>query len=143
MASDASIESKPCFARRKHDVETEIETSDNEQVADGKIVAIDDDPLTLRLLSAHLSKAGHSFQTAATGTAGLDLIDDSTSVAVVDLRLPDLSGFQILQYLQENHQTVQVIVLTVSDDVSDAVEAMRSGAFQFVTKPFDPQEFLV
>ena len=111
--------------------------------AHGSIVAIDDDPLTLRLLSAHLGNAGYFFQTAETATAGLELIDDTTTVAVVDLKLPDLSGFQILQYLKEHHPTVQVIVLTGSDDVSDAVEAMRAGAFQFVTKPFDPQEFLV
>ena len=109
----------------------------------GNIVAIDDDPMTLRLLAAHLGKAGHKVQTAETGTAGLELIDDSTSVAVVDLKLPDLSGFQILQHLKEHQPTVQVIVLTGSDEVSDAVEAMRAGAFQFVTKPFDPQEFLV
>lgn len=109
----------------------------------GSIVAIDDDPMTLRLLSAHLNNAGHSVQTAKTGTAGLELVTDSTSVAVVDLKLPDLSGFQILEYLTKHHPTVQVIVLTGSDEVSDAVEAMRAGAFQFVTKPFDPQEFLV
>jgi len=111
--------------------------------ASGKIVAIDDDPMTLRLLAAHLCKAGHEVQTAENGTDGLDLIDDSTSVAVVDLKLPDLDGFQILHYLKEHHPNVQVIVLTGSDDVSDAVEAMRAGAAQFVTKPWDPAEFLV
>jgi len=109
----------------------------------GSIVAIDDDPLTLHLLSAHLNKAGYRTETAETGTAGLELVNDDTAVAVVDLKLPDLNGFQILQYLKEHHPTVQVIVLTGSDDVSDAVEAMRAGAFQFVTKPFDPSEFLV
>lgn len=109
----------------------------------GSIVAIDDDPLTLRLLSSHLDKAGFSVRTAETGTAGLELVDDKTAVAVVDLKLPDLNGFQILRYLKEHHPTVHVIVLTGSDEVSDAVEAMRAGAFQFVTKPFNPSEFLV
>ena len=107
------------------------------------VVAIDDDPLTLRLLTAHLSNSGYSVRTAETGTAGLELIDDDTAVAVVDLKLPDLSGFEILHYLKQHHPTVHVIVLTGSGDVSDAVEAMRAGAFQFVTKPFDPSEFLV
>ena len=107
------------------------------------IVAIDDDPLTLHLLSSHLNKAGYGVQIAETGTAGLELVNDETAVAVVDLKLPDLNGFQILQHLKKHHPTVEVIVLTGSDDVSDAVEAMRAGAFQFVTKPFDPSEFLV
>ena len=107
------------------------------------VVAIDDDPLTLRLLTAHLSNSGYSIRTAETGTTGLELIDDDTAVAVVDLKLPDLSGFEILHYLKQHHPTVHVIVLTGSGDVSDAVEAMRAGAFQFVTKPFDPSEFWV
>lgn len=138
MAPDATIDSEIAPTGRQSDTNS---ASQDSELA--KIVAIDDDPLTLRLLSAHLGKAGYRCETADTGTAGLDLIDDSTAVAVVDLRLPDLSGFQILQYLKEHNPNVQVIVLTVSDDVTDAVEAMRSGAFQFVTKPFDPQEFLV
>lgn len=108
-----------------------------------QIVAIDDDPLTLRLLTAHLSGAGLSVRTAETGATGLELIDDDTAVAVVDLKLPGLNGFQILHYLKQHHPTVQVIVLTGSGDISDAVEAMRAGAFQFITKPFDPGEFLV
>ncbi len=113
------------------------------QTRPADIVAIDDDPLTLRLLTAHLSNAGFSVRTAETGTAGLELIDDDTAVAVVDLKLPDLNGFQILHHLKKHHPAVHVIVLTGSGDISDAVEAMRAGAFQFVTKPFDPSEFLV
>ena len=138
MAPESLIDSNAADPRSQNEPVTQ-----SPNLAHGSIVAIDDDPLTLRLLSAHLGNAGYSFQTAETATAGLELIDDSTSVAVVDLKLPDLSGFQILQYLKQHHPTVQVIVLTGSDDVSDAVEAMRAGAFQFVTKPFDPQEFLV
>ena len=118
-----------------------LEASDSG--ASGKIVAIDDDPLTLHLVKAHLDNAGHSVQTCETGARGLELIDDSVDVAVVDLHLPDLSGMQILRQLQQHHATVQVIVLTGSDQINDAVEAMRAGAFQFVTKPFDPGEFLV
>ena len=124
MAPDATIDSEIAPTGRQSDTNS---ASQDSEIA--KIVAIDDDPLTLRLLSAHLGKAGYHCETADTGTAGLDLIDDSTAVAVVDLRLPDLSGFQILQYLNEHNANVQVIVLTVSDDVTDAVEAMRSGAF--------------
>jgi DNA-binding NtrC family response regulator len=109
----------------------------------GRIVAMDDDPLTLRLLSAHLQKAGHAIETAASGTGGLELIDESTAVALVDLRMPELDGFQVLQQIQQHYPTVQVIVLTGSEEVSDAVQAMREGAFQYVTKPFDPAQLVV
>ncbi len=109
----------------------------------GGIVAIDDDPLTLRLVSAHLTKSGLAHFTALTGTQGLELVDGNTAVVVVDLELPDLSGFHILEYLQQHHPNVQVVVLTGSDNVNDAVAAMRAGAFQFVSKPFVPDQFLV
>lgn len=107
------------------------------------IVAIDDDAITLRLLTAHLEAAGHSIRTAESGAQGLELINESTSVALVDLRLPDLTGFQVLDYIRENHPSTQVIVLTGSEDVEDAVKAMRQGAYRYVTKPFDPEELTV
>lgn len=109
----------------------------------GRIVAMDDDPMTLRLLQMHLGKAGMTIQTANSGTDGLELIDDETAVALVDLRMPDLSGFDVLRHLGQHHPTVQVIVLTGSEEISDAVQAMREGAFQFVTKPFDPAQLIV
>ena len=72
------------------------------------VVAIDDDPLTLRLLTAHLSNSGYSVRTAETGTVGLELIDDDTAVAVVDLKLPDLSGFEILHYLKQHLSLIHI-----------------------------------
>lgn len=115
----------------------------SKQKSTGRIIAIDDDPMTLRLLTAHLNKAGHQIETAENGTAGLELLNDSTAVALVDLRMPDLTGFQVLQYVQQNHPGVHVIILTGSEEISDAVQAMRDGAFQFITKPFDPEELVV
>ncbi|QEG23026.1 sigma-54-dependent transcriptional regulator [Mariniblastus fucicola] len=145
MAFNATIQHQSGHTRRGSDspADSRSQPSPEHGPKVGSIVAIDDDPLTLRLLSAHLSKAGYDHKTADNGTDGLELVDDSTAVVVLDLRLPDLSGFQILQYLKEHHVNVQVIVLTGSDQVKDAVEAMRAGAFQFVTKPFDPDQFLV
>ena len=108
-----------------------------------KLVVIDDDPMTLRLVSRHLTKAGYQVVTANDGRSGLEQIDDSTAVALIDLKMPELDGFSVLRKLQQERPTVQVIVVTGSDDVSDAVQAMREGAFQFLTKPFDPGQLLV
>lgn len=108
-----------------------------------QIIAIDDDPMTLRLLRAHLQAAGHSIDVAENGADGLELVNDSTAVALVDLRMPGLDGFQVLESLRQSHPNVNVIILTGSEEVSDAVQAMRQGAFQFITKPFDPNELVV
>jgi DNA-binding NtrC family response regulator len=108
-----------------------------------KIIAIDDDPMTLRLLKNHLGKAGYSIETAENGAIGLQLIDESTAVALVDLRMPELDGFEILRQLRARKCSTKVIVLTGSSEVTDAVQAMREGAFHFVTKPFNPSQMVV
>ena len=104
---------------------------------------MDDDPLTLRILTKQLDSAGYDIATAKDGTSGLALIDDSTAVALIDLRMPDLSGFDVLRHLRQHHPQVQAIILTGSEDVNDAVQAMREGALHYVTKPFDPKQLLV
>ena len=113
------------------------------QVVRCNVVAMDDDPLTLRILTKQLDSAGYDIATAKDGTSGLALIDDSTAVALIDLRMPDLSGFDVLRHLRQHHPQVQAIILTGSEDVNDAVQAMREGALHYVTKPFDPKQLLV
>jgi DNA-binding NtrC family response regulator len=109
----------------------------------GRIVAIDDDPMTLRLLKSHLGKAGYSIETAENAAIGLQLVDDSTAVALVDLRMPGLDGFELFRQLRALKPSTKVIVLTGSSEINDAVQAMREGAFHFVTKPFNPSQMVV
>ncbi len=109
----------------------------------GNVVAIDDDQMTLRALQGHANRHGYRLQAAENAASGLQLINDTTSVALVGLRMPDIDGFECLKFVRESYPHVQVIVLTGSSETSDAVEAMRAGAFQFITKPFDPKQLLV
>jgi DNA-binding NtrC family response regulator len=107
------------------------------------IVAIDDDPLTIRALQSHLKRGGYRVATANQAMQGLDLIRSETAVALVDLHLPDLSGMDCLRYIRQNYPETQTIILTASSDTKDAVAAMREGAFQFLTKPFNPSQLLI
>ncbi len=109
----------------------------------GSIVAIDDDPMTLRLLQGLLKGSDYRIQVSTDASSGLKLIDASTSVVLVDLQMPEVSGFDCLRHIRKNHPQVQVIVVTGSSQTSDAVEAMKAGAFQYVTKPFDPKQLRV
>ncbi len=118
----------------------EVTTSHDER---GSIVAIDDDPMTLRLLQGLLKGSDFRIQVSTDASTGLKLIDASTSVVLVDLQMPEVSGFDCLRYIRKNHPEVQVIVVTGSSQTSDAVEAMKAGAFQYVTKPFDPKQLKV
>ena len=109
----------------------------------GSIVAIDDDPMTLRLLQGLLKGSDYRIRVSTDASSGLKLIDASTSVVLVDLQMPEVSGFDCLRHIRKNHPQVQVIVVTGSSQTSDAVEAMKAGAFQYVTKPFDPKQLRV
>ena len=109
----------------------------------GSIVAIDDDPMTLRLLQSLLKGTKSQIRISTDAAAGLKMVDNSTSVVLVDLRMPEVSGFDCLRHIRKNHPHAQVIVVTGSSQTTDAVEAMKAGAFQYVTKPFDPRQLRV
>ncbi|MEM7454499.1 MAG: sigma-54 dependent transcriptional regulator [Planctomycetota bacterium] len=107
------------------------------------VVAIDDDPVALRALETHLSRRGCIVQTSGNGSDGLELIDDSVAVALIDMRMPGLSGLDCLRYIKQYHSSVKVIIVTGSSDVGVAVEAMKKGAFQYVCKPFIPESLSI
>jgi DNA-binding NtrC family response regulator len=103
-----------------------------------QVLVIDDDPVALLAVTRHLKSRGFDVISADTGEAGLSKVVEKTSVALIDLRMPGLDGFACLKYLRENHPTIKVIMLTASSDIDDAVTAMKEGAFQYISKPFDP-----
>jgi len=137
------IEIETAAAERSIEGSTGQDQGRSDPSTQGTIVAIDDDAMTLRVLQNQLRKCGYRVQTAGDAATGLQLLDDATAVALVDLHMPHVSGFECLRYIRKNHPQVQVIILTGSTETEDAVEAMRAGALQFVTKPFDPQQLQV
>ena len=106
------------------------------------ILAIDDEPQMRRLLTIALESAGYHVATAGTGQEGLAMIAGHRhDLILLDLGLPDISGLLLLKQLREWTQT-PVIILTVQDHESDKIEALDSGADDYVTKPFNTGELL-
>lgn len=104
-----------------------------------KLVAIDDDELTLLALRRVLKDFEYPVFSTTKAVEGLSHINEDTAVVFLDLNMPDLSGWDCLSFIRKEFPHVQVIILTGSTEVSDAVEAMRQGAFQYMTKPFTAQ----
>lgn len=102
-------------------------------------VLIVDDEKNIRLtLSIALEQLGISVDTASTGTEALEkLAEKSYKVILLDLRLPDLDGMEILRHLAEMRPEIKVIVITAYGSIDLAVEAMKLGAVDFLPKPFD------
>ncbi len=101
-----------------------------------RILIVDDDEAVLKGLSEYFSRLGYQVVRAATGQQGLDGFESQEpDVTILDLRLPDIDGMQILEILRR--ERALVILLTGYGDIPTAVRAMQLGAENFLTKPVD------
>jgi two-component system response regulator AtoC len=105
------------------------------------VVVIDDEVLIRKSLTKVLRARGYRVETAATGSAGVDLVERiRPQVAILDMRLPDTDGLSVLRRVKQAAVDTQVIVITAFGDVDSAVEAMKLGAADFVRKPYELDE---
>lgn len=108
-----------------------------------RILIADDDPIALRSLEHCLAGAGYTTVSVSNGQEALDALDADIQVALIDLYMPVMTGLECVQALRKQQRDVQVIVVSGEGQIKDAVSAMKAGAFEYVTKPFDSEELLV
>jgi two-component system, NtrC family, response regulator AtoC len=109
-----------------------------------KIIIIDDDMLT-RVSTADLIKSwGYEVETAPSFHEGLKLLNEAVpDVAIIDLRLPDGDGMELLGLMREQHPEVDAIILTGHASIDSAIEAIKKGAENYLEKPSDPNRLFV
>ena len=107
-----------------------------------RIHIVDDDTDHLSALADLLQTAGYDIQTFDAARAALDALSDPPDLVISDLRMPDIDGLGLLKTLREQTVSVPVILLTGHGDVGQAVEAIRSGAEDFLEKPYDSAHLL-
>ena len=101
------------------------------------ILLIDDDDSLRRVNEYHLTEAGFRVLTAADGEEGLRLYAlETPQVVITDIQMPGISGYEVLQQIRAGDGQALVIVITAYGTVEKAVEAMKLGAFDYLTKPF-------
>lgn len=101
-----------------------------------RLLIIDDDAAVLASLGDYFDKLGYTVIKAATGRAGVTAhLTHNPDVTILDLRLPDVDGIQVLELLRQRNATV--VMLTGYGDIATAVQAMRLGAENFLTKPVE------
>jgi two-component system response regulator HydG len=102
------------------------------------ILAVDDDTAIVELLKARLNKRGFEVLTAPSGEEALDLLEEEDVDAVItDLNMPGMSGIELCERLVEIRPSVPVLVITSFGSLETAVAAIRAGAYDFITKPFE------
>ncbi len=107
-----------------------------------EILVVDDDQATRLSLAYALSDAGHHVTEACDGEEALARISERTfDVAMIDVRLPKVDGLTLFRTLRQKAPTTSVILMTAYAMVPDAVASLREGAYDYVTKPFDAEEF--
>jgi two-component system, NtrC family, response regulator AtoC len=107
------------------------------------VLIVDDDPAVGRVLGALLQQAGISQRTVRTAAAALEELGRAFfDLVVTDLRMPGMDGLALLAKVREAYPETPVVVMTAHGTIPLAVEAMKAGAADFVTKPFDRDEIL-
>jgi DNA-binding NtrC family response regulator len=106
-----------------------------------RIVVVDDEVRMAEAMSAALERAGYECAIFASGEAALAaVLDQGADAVVTDWRMNGMDGLELLRRLRGARATVPVILVTAYGDIPSAAQAMREGAFDYVTKPFDNDE---
>ncbi len=106
------------------------------------ILGADDDELVRNVLQLYLEKTGISCEFFDNGQDLADAIDDSTLLCITDLNMPGMDGFSVLEKVKKEYPRIEVIILTGDNEAAQAISALRKGAFDYLTKPFDPDELI-
>jgi two-component system response regulator HydG len=108
------------------------------------ILLVDDEPLMRLSMVDALEAAGHDVHAAASGTEGIEVIGQKTfELVITDLRLPGADGLAVLKAAKEKAPETEALVITAHGSVETAVGAMKLGAFDYITKPFQMDELLL
>lgn len=106
----------------------------------GSILIIDDEASLRQTLARILQRAGFEVATAENGRAGIALSEENAfDLIYLDIRMPDLSGLEVLKSIRNRHPDIPIILFTAQPDLHSAVEALRRGATDYLLKPLRPQ----
>ncbi|RMD59940.1 MAG: sigma-54-dependent Fis family transcriptional regulator, partial [Nitrospirae bacterium] len=111
----------------------------------GSILVVDDEPLQREILRDILTDEGYEVYTASNGKAALKIIKEfSPDIVLTDLKMPDMDGIELMESIpKDTEHPILVIIMTAHGTISSAVDAMKKGAFDYLTKPLDRDELLL
>jgi DNA-binding NtrC family response regulator len=106
-----------------------------------KILIVDDELIMRESLAGWLERDGHVVQTAPSGEDALEKLEESHfDILLVDIKMEGISGLDVLRQVKESDPDVSVVMITAYGSIPTAIEAMKNGAYDYMLKPFDPNE---
>jgi DNA-binding NtrC family response regulator len=108
-----------------------------------KILVIDDEPIVRISCKRSLSNEGYEVKLAAGGREGIELLEkEPFDLVLLDLKMPDMDGIEVLQKIKDTWPQTKVIIITGYSTVETAVKTLRLGALNYLEKPFTPDILL-
>ena len=105
------------------------------------ILVVDDDAVAAELLAEVLVKEGYDVQVAASGSEAIRLAEETPfDLVITDIRMPEASGLEVVRTLKQRRPETTLIVITAFGSFQTAVEAIQSGAYDYISKPFKMEE---
>jgi two-component system, OmpR family, alkaline phosphatase synthesis response regulator PhoP len=109
-----------------------------------RILIIEDEVLIRKLMKLNLEMEGHEVVEVDDGAKALELVEKQFfDLIVLDLMLPNIDGFQICETIRLKNKTIKIIIVSAKDSVHDRVQGLKLGADDYLTKPFNLEEFLL
>jgi DNA-binding NtrC family response regulator len=113
-------------------------------VPEGRVLVVDDDAEVVRLLEQDLTASGYTVLPVCSGAEAVRLLRETPVDAVVtDLRMPDVDGLEIVRAASESQPEAKVIIITAFATIASAIDAVKRGAFDYVSKPFEIEELVL
>jgi len=104
-----------------------------------KILIVDDEPFNLDVLEQELTDLGYAVERASDGAQALSELDKlPPELVLLDYLMPGMNGIEVLHAIRKTHKDLPVVIVTAHGSIELAVEAIKAGADDFITKPFDP-----
>jgi DNA-binding NtrC family response regulator len=107
------------------------------------IIVVDDEDSLRSLVVSELARAGYVVDAASNGRLAISmLLQKKYALAILDIKMPEINGIEVLKYIHDNCPATKTIMLTGFAELSNAMECMRYGAKDFIDKPFNLQDLL-
>lgn len=109
-----------------------------------RILIVDDEEINLKILRIYLEDKGYEVVSSFNGEEAINILrEEDVTACICDIRMPKISGIDVLNYVQQHKPIVPVIMLTGFIDINTAVSVMRQGASNYLTKPIDAGELII
>ena len=108
-----------------------------------RIFVVDDEDALRTVLSGELASEGYEVSSAPDGESAISMLHkEAFDLALLDIKMPGVSGFDVLKFIKEKHPKTKVVMLTGFADLKNAIESKKLGAEDFVSKPYDLVDLL-